>query len=75
MTKRIQKVGNSNAIIFDRALMDMAHAKTGDQFVISLHEGGTILLTPVKPRVSRQDVSKVIKATMTDYAKTMKKLA
>jgi antitoxin component of MazEF toxin-antitoxin module len=75
MTKRIQKVGNSNALIFDRTLMDMAHAKRGDQYIISLHEGGTIVLTPVKPRVSRKDVSKVIKETMRDYSRTMKKLA
>ena len=47
MTKTIRKVGNSQGIIFDVALMDMAHLKVGDQLVVTVHEGGTITLTPV----------------------------
>jgi antitoxin component of MazEF toxin-antitoxin module len=48
MIKTITKIGNSNGIIFDAALMDMAHLKTGDQVNVTLHEGGTVILTPVK---------------------------
>jgi len=55
--------------------MNMARAKTGDWYAISLHEGGKIILTPLNPRISRQDVSNMIKKTLTDYSKSMKQLA
>ncbi len=75
MIKTLTKVGNSQGIIFDAALIEMAHLKPGDQLNVEVHEGGTITLTPLRPRPSRAEVSRVIKATMKDYARTMKKLA
>jgi antitoxin component of MazEF toxin-antitoxin module len=75
MTKIISKVGNSNGIIFDTALMDLAHLKTGDEVNVEVHEGGTITLTPIHPRPSREQVTKAIKSVMKDYARTMKRLA
>jgi antitoxin component of MazEF toxin-antitoxin module len=75
MIKTITKVGNSQGIIFDAALMDLAHLKTGDQLNVEIHQGGTITLTPIRPRPSAREISKTIKATMKDYARTMKKLA
>ena len=75
MVKTITKIGNSQGLIFDSALMDLAHLKTGDQVNMEIHEGGTITLTPLQPRPSRTEVSRVVKATMKDYARTMRKLA
>ena len=75
MIKTITKVGNSQGLIFDAALLELAHLKAGDQVNLEVHEGGTITLTPIRPRPSREDVSRVIKATMKDYKRTMKKLA
>lgn len=75
MTKTITKVGNSQGLMFDSALMDLARLKVGDQVNVEVHEGGTITLTPIRPRPSREEVSKVIKSTMKNYAGTMKKLA
>lgn len=75
MVKTISKVGNSHGIVFDAALMDLAHLKAGDQLNVEVHEGGTITLTPLRARPSPAEVSKVIKSTMKDYARTMKKLA
>ena len=75
MVKTISKIGNSQGLMFDAALMDMAHLKAGDQVNVEIHAGGTITLTPIRPRPSRAAVSKVIQATMKDYARTMKKLA
>jgi antitoxin component of MazEF toxin-antitoxin module len=75
MIKTITKVGNSQGIIFDAALMELAHLRVGDDLNVEVHDGGTLTLTPLRPRPSRQEVSKVIKATMKDYARTMKKLA
>jgi antitoxin component of MazEF toxin-antitoxin module len=75
MIKTISKVGNSHGIIFDSAMMELAHLKSGDEVNVVVHEGGTITLTPIRPRPSREEVSKIIKSTMKDYARTMKKLA
>ena len=75
MVKTISKVGNSHGIVFDAALMDLAHLKAGDELNVEVHEGGTITLTPLRPRPSSAEVSKVIKSTLKDYARTMKKLA
>lgn len=75
MIKTLTKVGNSQGIIFDAALIELAHLKPGDEVNVEVHEGGTITLTPLRPKPSRTEVSRVIKATMKDYARTMKKLA
>ena len=75
MVKTIRKVGNSHGLIFDSAFMDLAHLKPGSQVNVEVHAGGTITLTPLHPRPSREEVSKTIRSTMKDYARTMKKLA
>jgi antitoxin component of MazEF toxin-antitoxin module len=49
MNKTISKVGNSQGLIFDTALMDLAHLKVGDQVNVTVHEGGAIVLTPLRP--------------------------
>jgi antitoxin component of MazEF toxin-antitoxin module len=48
MVKTITKVGNSQGIIFDAALLDLARLKAGDHVNVAVHEGGTITLTPVR---------------------------
>lgn len=75
MIKSITKIGNSQGIVFDAALMDLARLKVGDQVNVTVHEGGTIYLTPVRPLVAPEEVSASIKSVMKDYARTMKKLA
>ena len=75
MTKTISKIGNSQGIVFDAAIMEMSRLQVGDLVNVELHQGGTITITPINPRPSREEVSRVIKSTMKDYARTMKKLA
>ncbi|MDZ4746762.1 MAG: hypothetical protein SGJ05_12275 [bacterium] len=53
----------------------MAHLRAGDQVNIVVHEGGTITITPIRPRVTRDEVSKVIDGVLDDYATTLQKLA
>ncbi len=74
MVKTISKIGNSQGLMFDAALMELAHLKAGDRLNVEIHEGGTITLTPLRPAPAREEASRVIKATMKDYARTMKKL-
>ena len=75
MIKSITKIGNSQGIVFDAALMELARLKVGDQVNVTVHEGGAIYLTPVRPVVSPEEVTQSIKTVMKDYARTMKRLA
>ena len=52
MTKTITKIGNSQGVMFDSALMELAHLKVGDQVSVTVHEGGSIMLTPVRPVIN-----------------------
>jgi antitoxin component of MazEF toxin-antitoxin module len=51
MIKTITKVGNSQGIIFDAALMELARLKVGDQVNVEIHPGGTITLAPLDREV------------------------
>jgi antitoxin component of MazEF toxin-antitoxin module len=75
MVKTITKVGNSQGIIFDSAIMELARLATGDEVNVEVHEGGTITITPLRSKPSPAEVTKVIKQTMKDYARTMRRLA
>jgi antitoxin component of MazEF toxin-antitoxin module len=75
MVKTISKIGNSHGLVLDAALIGLARLKAGDEVNVEIHEGGTITLTPLRPRPSAPEVSKVIKSTMRDYSRTMKNLA
>ena len=75
MVKTITKVGNSHGVIFDAALMDLAHLKLGDQVNVEVHDGGTITMTPLRPVPSAGEVTMTVREVMKDYGRTMKRLA
>ena len=47
MIKSITKVGNSQGIIFDAALLALARMKVGDEVNVEVHSGGTITVAPM----------------------------
>ncbi len=51
MTKTIRKIGNSQGLMIDAALMELAHLKVGDQVTVTVHDGGSIILTPLRPTI------------------------
>jgi antitoxin component of MazEF toxin-antitoxin module len=75
MIKTITKLGNSQGVIFDATVMDLAHLKVGDQVNLEIHDGRTLTLTPLRTEPDAQKVSRVIKSTMKDYKRTMRRLA
>jgi antitoxin component of MazEF toxin-antitoxin module len=75
MIKTITKVGNSQGIIFDSALMELAHLKVGDEVNVEVHAGGTITVTSLRPSPSPEEISRIIQSTVKDYARTLKRLA
>lgn len=75
MIKKVTKVGNSQGVLFDATIMELAHLKLGDSLNLEIHAGGTITLTPIRATPSPEDISAIIKGVMKDYAGTMKRLA
>jgi antitoxin component of MazEF toxin-antitoxin module len=57
MIKTITKVGNSQGIMLDAAIMDLARLKVGDAMNLTVHESGAIYLTPVRPVVTPEEAS------------------
>lgn len=75
MVKSITRVGNSHGIILDAALLELTRLKPGDEVNVEVHEGGTITITPIRRQPDPQQVSRVVRKVMKDYARTMKKLS
>ncbi len=76
MTKTISKIGNSQGIIFDAALMDLARVKVGDRLDVTIiNYSGAIMLMPIRRGPSKKEVKGAIKKVMKDYRGTLRKLA
>lgn len=75
MLKTITKVGNSQGLIFDNALCELAGIKAGDQVNVTVHEGGTIVLTPIRAYVSAADAAAAAKDLIRRNAAVFKRLA
>jgi antitoxin component of MazEF toxin-antitoxin module len=75
MIKTITKVGNSQGIILDAALMDLARLKVGDQVNLTVHEGGAIYLTPVNPVISPEAASASAKAIIEKNSELFRRLS
>ena len=75
MTKTITKIGNSQGLIFDSALMDLARIKVGDQVSITVHEGGSIVLTPLRPVITPEKAATAAKRLIKKNAELFRRLA
>jgi antitoxin component of MazEF toxin-antitoxin module len=75
MTKTISKIGNSQGIIFDAVLMDLARVKVGDQMTVTVHEGGSIVLTPVRPVLDPAKAGAMAKQLIRKNAALFKRLS
>jgi antitoxin component of MazEF toxin-antitoxin module len=75
MTKTITKIGNSQGLMFDAALMDLARIKVGDQVTVTVHEGGSIVLTPVRPVIGPATAKATAKRLIKKNAELFRRLA
>ena len=75
MTKTISKIGNSQGIIFDAALMDLARVKVGDQVNVTVHPGGSIILTPIHPAIDADTAGRTAKRLIKKNTKLFKRLS
>ena len=75
MTKTITKIGNSQGLMLDAALMDLAHLKVGDQVSITVHEGGSIVLTPLRPVITAEKAAATAKRLIKKNAALFRRLS
>jgi antitoxin component of MazEF toxin-antitoxin module len=75
VTKTISRIGNSQGIIFDAALMDLARVKVGDQLTVTVHEGGSIVLTPLHPTISAKDAAAAARRLIKKNSALFKRLS
>jgi antitoxin component of MazEF toxin-antitoxin module len=75
MTKTITKIGNSQGIVFDAALMDLARLKVGDQMAVTLHEGGSIVLTPIRPNIEPKQAAATAKRIIRKNSELFRRLS
>jgi antitoxin component of MazEF toxin-antitoxin module len=75
MIKTIARIGNSQGLIFDSALRELTGLKPGDQVNVTVHEGGTIVLTPMRPTISADEAAAAAKKLIRDNAEVFKRLA
>ena len=75
MTKTITKIGNSQGLMFDAALMDLARLKVGDRVTITIHEGGSIVLTPLRPVIAPEKAAAAAKRLIRKNAELFRRLS
>ena len=75
MTKTITKIGNSQGLMFDAALMALARIKVGDQVTITIHEGGSIVLTPLRPVIAPKKAAATAKRLIRKNAELFRRLS
>lgn len=75
MTKTISKIGNSQGLMFDAALMDLARLKVGDQVSVTVHEGGSIVLTPLRPVIGPEKAAETAKRLIQKNAELFRRLS
>ena len=75
MIKTITKIGNSQGIMLDAALMDLAHLKVGDQVNLTVHDGGAIYLAPIHPTVTPEEAAVSTRRTIARNRELFRRLA
>jgi antitoxin component of MazEF toxin-antitoxin module len=54
MIKQLSKVGNSSAVILDRAIMELVGLEEGAEVQLTVHNG-SLIITPANPKVVDQE--------------------
>ena len=75
MTKTVSKIGNSQGIVFDAALMDLTRLKVGDQVTVTVHEGGSIILTPIRKSIESKQAATAAKRLIRKNSELFRRLS
>ena len=75
MIKKLRKVGNSNAIILDHAVMEMVGLEERGQVQVTIRDG-SIIVTPANPRrVDPAAFAKALDSVVSRRRGALRKLA
>ena len=75
MIKQLKKVGNSNAIFLDKAILELAGLREGGEVQITV-DGGSIVLTPTRPkRVTREQLDEALDQIVKERREVLERLA
>ena len=75
MVKKLQKVGNSNALILDLPIMEMVGLQEGKEVQITV-SNGSIIITPVDPRrVDPEELERQLDRIVGERREALKELA
>jgi len=75
MLKSITKIGNSQGLIFDAGLRELTGLKEGDQVNITVHQGGSIVITPLRAEIPAGEARKAAKSLIRRNDRLFKRLA
>jgi antitoxin component of MazEF toxin-antitoxin module len=75
MFKIITKAGNSQGLVFDTTLQGLTRLKAGDQVNLTVHAGGTITITPIRPTIAEDEVRSRARSLIKRNNKLFKRLA
>jgi antitoxin component of MazEF toxin-antitoxin module len=75
MLKTITRIGNSQGLIFDATLRELTGLKEGDQVNVTVHEGGSIVITPMHPTIAAADAATSARALIRQNAELFERLS
>ena len=75
MIKTIVRIGRSSGLVFDSALRELTGLKPGDHVNVTVVEGGTIVLTPMRSTISPDEAAAAARNLIRRNAKLFKRLA
>jgi len=74
MTRKLQRHGNSVALVFDKTMLDALHMTAETPVHITIH-GSSITITPANVGVSEEELSAAIARLRPRYKKMLENLA
>ncbi len=74
MIKTLQKVGNSKALILDKALLEQLGIRDDDQVQLTI-DGPNLTISAAGPTISDAEFDKAVDRVMTKYDKALRNLA
>jgi antitoxin component of MazEF toxin-antitoxin module len=75
MLKFISRIGNSQGLIFDAALRELTGLKEGDQVNVTVHDGGSIVITPLRSEIAADEAGRAARSLIRRNARLFKRLA
>jgi antitoxin MazE len=75
MIKQLRKVGNSNALILDKPLLELLGLEENGQVQLTIQDGN-LIVTPTHPKlVKSEDISQELEYVIKKRKKVLRRLA